>query len=527
MWHKTLTATSVALALAVTGCGVVPLPSAADPATRPPSAAPTPTPSGPATTAPPSSAPPATPAADSGPALAVTHSTETPTYKIEVVGLNRVEGAHLLVRLRLSNTGEKDLPWSADLQDNFARNGAFVWASGIGVLDAQARRWLMPYQRGEECLCTHQDRDGLKYFIEPGASIGVYAVVPAPSGNPATATVVTPAAPPLVNVPISDDPPAMEMPDLSGVTPVRHLVATPSEALDKSEETADDGRQLQVSLSSDVLFAVDKANLTGRARTVLARTAKLVDASSGTTVEIAGHADSTGTDAINDPLSRRRAEAVRKALAGLVSRDGLRFTAQGYGSRRPLYSNDEEEGRRRNRRVTVTFAKPRQAAPPPTAAASPSTSPGEATAAAPGPTVSARSEGQPFTAEITGLRRLPGGLGVLTYRLTNRGEREAWHHRLNWSSEWMSYRYQAASNVRLTDQAERRQYLPGRIEVAGDDGPVTYCACTEMAGVRLSTGKFAPGEAREFWSLFGLPATASRLTVKISDFPATEVAVTG
>ncbi|MDP9869939.1 MULTISPECIES: OmpA family protein [Streptosporangium] len=67
----------------------------------------------------------------------------------------------------------------------------------------------------------------------------------------------------------------------------------------------------------------------------------------------------SGTDAVNDPLSQRRAQAVQSALAALLTRGGVRFQARGYGSRRPLYGNDTDEGKRRNRPVNVTFTKPR------------------------------------------------------------------------------------------------------------------------------------------------------------------------
>ncbi|MFF0717181.1 OmpA family protein [Verrucosispora sp. NA02020] len=59
-----------------------------------------------------------------------------------------------------------------------------------------------------------------------------------------------------------------------------------------------------------MLFAVDKATLTSVARSVMARTAKLIDASPAAVVTVAGHADSSGTDAIDNPLSMRRAQAV-------------------------------------------------------------------------------------------------------------------------------------------------------------------------------------------------------------------------
>ncbi|MBB5078891.1 OmpA family protein [Nonomuraea endophytica] len=510
-------ALAAVMTLAATGCGMLPQQRQAAPATTAPAAPTTPA----ATT------PAATPTAtqDDRPALAETRSTMTPDLKLEVVGLNRVKGKHLVVQIRLTNTGDgKDLPWTGQMGDHTRKLGEIKWASGIGVLDERARTWILPYKpESSPCLCTDQKRDGVGYFIDPGASITVYAVLPAPSGNPETATVVTPVAAPMLNVPISDEPPQGDFPDPDAepVTPVTRRIVLPSESADRTEETSDDGKDLQVNLSADVLFAVDKAVLTPRAKAVLARTAKLIDASPSTQVKVEGHADSSGTDAINDPLSARRAQAVRAAIAPLLSRDGVAFQTKGYGSRRPLYSNDTDEGKRRNRRVTVTFAKPEPASAQP--------SPSEDVVSTVGPdadlTGSAKADGQPIAMEITGLRRLPGGLGLLTYTVANEGTAEAWFNDLHNGQDWQSYKYQAASAVVLTDQANRRRYLPGRLQVPTGDEAGSYCACTDVSGVRLSTEKFGPGQKREFWGLFALPDSASALSVKIAGFRELQVPI--
>ncbi|GAA2276298.1 hypothetical protein GCM10010149_19250 [Nonomuraea roseoviolacea subsp. roseoviolacea] len=457
------------------------------------------------------------------PALAETRSTMTPDLKVEVIGLHRVKSRHLIIQVRLSNTGtDKNLSWAGEMGDHTRPLGEIKWASGIGVLDARAHTWILPYKpAGGPCLCSDQDRDHLGPFIEPGESITVYAVTPAPSGHPATATVATPVGPPMPDVPISDGPPAGDFPDpgAAPVTPVTRRVVLPSESLDKSEETADDGTDLQVNLSSDVLFAVNRATLTPRAKAVIARTAKLVDASPGAVVKVEGHADSSGDDAVNDPLSLRRARAVQRALSGLLTRGGIRFQAKGYGSRRPLYGNDTAEGRRRNRRVTVTFARPRPKAADPAGDVVSTLGP------APDPTAGGTAAGRPFSLRITGLRRLDGVLGLLTYTVTNQGPAEAWFNELHHAQDWESYKYQAASNVRLTDAAARRRYLPGRLQVPADDGVDSSCACTDVSGVRVGTEKFAPGQTREFWGLFALPETAGTLDVRIASFGDLQVPV--
>jgi OmpA-OmpF porin, OOP family len=67
---------------------------------------------------------------------------------------------------------------------------------------------------------------------------------------------------------------------------------------------------------------------------------------------VAGHTDNVGSDAINTPLSRQRAEAV---AAWLTSKgvDRSRLIAAGFGSKKPVADNSAEEGRAKNRRVDL------------------------------------------------------------------------------------------------------------------------------------------------------------------------------
>ena len=67
-------------------------------------------------------------------------------------------------------------------------------------------------------------------------------------------------------------------------------------------------------------------------------------------IEIAGHTDADGEDAVNQALSEKRAQAVLDYLirAGLPA---SRFTPIGYGSSQPVASNDTDEGKAKNRRI--------------------------------------------------------------------------------------------------------------------------------------------------------------------------------
>jgi len=73
------------------------------------------------------------------------------------------------------------------------------------------------------------------------------------------------------------------------------------------------------------------------------------------TVQIEGYTDSTGSDALNQSLSERRAEAVRVAL---IDRgiDMRRIAARGFGKSNPVANNDTAAGRQQNRRVEVVIS---------------------------------------------------------------------------------------------------------------------------------------------------------------------------
>jgi len=114
--------------------------------------------------------------------------------------------------------------------------------------------------------------------------------------------------------------------------------------------TADD--QLRLEVPADVSFATGSAALEPRLRPVLDAFASGLGQQPGMRVRVVGHTDSTGTDAINDPLSLRRAQSVRDYLAdrGVAAE---RVEAVGRGSREPVASNDSAEGRAQNRRVEI------------------------------------------------------------------------------------------------------------------------------------------------------------------------------
>lgn len=110
-------------------------------------------------------------------------------------------------------------------------------------------------------------------------------------------------------------------------------------------------------LSGDTLFDLGSSQLKAGATQQLDQliagikaTPKVVE------IQIDGHSDNTGTDALNKSLSKARAQRVRDyfVLNGLES---IPMLVEGYGSSRPVADNTTEQGRAKNRRVDVTVMR--------------------------------------------------------------------------------------------------------------------------------------------------------------------------
>lgn len=115
-------------------------------------------------------------------------------------------------------------------------------------------------------------------------------------------------------------------------------------------QTADN--QLMLNIPSDISFAVGRSDIAPNFAPVLDQFAQGLRNNPNTDVRIVGHTDSTGSEAVNDPLSVDRAASTRSYLTSRGV-DARRITIDGMGERYPIASNDTNEGRARNRRVEI------------------------------------------------------------------------------------------------------------------------------------------------------------------------------
>ena len=132
------------------------------------------------------------------------------------------------------------------------------------------------------------------------------------------------------------------------------------------EVTQTPDNRLKLHIPNDISFETNRADIQPRLRPILDQFAQGLGQQPGTEVFIVGHADASGTDAINNPLSLQRADSVRNYLASRGV-DGRIVRTEGRGAREPIASNATEAGRAQNRRVEIFLSERAEVvtAPPP------------------------------------------------------------------------------------------------------------------------------------------------------------------
>ena len=114
--------------------------------------------------------------------------------------------------------------------------------------------------------------------------------------------------------------------------------------------------QLKLNIPSDISFDTGRSEIKYNLRPVLDQFAQGLSNQPNTEIRIVGHTDSTGSDAINNPLSFERAASARDYLASRGV-DSRRIQIDGRGSREPIANNGSDAGRAANRRIEIFLAE--------------------------------------------------------------------------------------------------------------------------------------------------------------------------
>lgn len=117
---------------------------------------------------------------------------------------------------------------------------------------------------------------------------------------------------------------------------------------------ARNGDNITLNMPGNVTFATNSSDLNPAFFNVLNSVGKVLAEYEQTVVEVAGHTDSTGSDAYNQGLSERRANSVAAYLRsqGVIDQ---RLITLGMGESRPIADNSTDTGRQANRRVEITM----------------------------------------------------------------------------------------------------------------------------------------------------------------------------
>ena len=169
-------------------------------------------------------------------------------------------------------------------------------------------------------------------------------------------------------------------------------------ALDDSTSTHAGGKDITVTLASDVTFASDSADLAPGAEAQLKTVAtQLAQHPDGGTLTIVGHTDDIQDDAYNQTLSEKRANAVKTRLEQLTKLDKWKTSVSGKGESQPKIKDTTDQARAANRRVEITLTPTGGTTPKGSSTATPTSSGGGGKLPDPKGPVAKGSEGVTLT----------------------------------------------------------------------------------------------------------------------------------
>lgn len=290
-----------------------------------------------------------TPYLDIGPTASFTGLAAS--QKLSESGMIWAVGGGLRVKPPRRADGSRISPW-ADADMSYVRTGdlnraGFDLAGGLAVALGDARAyWVGPFVRYMQVIQPKRagfDNSDAKILtlglsVEFGSGVKRTAEPSQPSTVSEPSEVVHEVCPDRDQdgVPDSVDrcPEVTGTKEGWGCPAYEHVVVQP----DKLE------------LKQNIYFAWNSAELDSASHPVLDDVVQALKDHKGARVQLEGHTDSSGTDAMNQPLSERRAEAVKSYLVS-HGIDSERLVSKGFSSSVPTGSNKTVHGREDNRRV--------------------------------------------------------------------------------------------------------------------------------------------------------------------------------
>ncbi len=218
---------------------------------------------------------------------------------------------------------------------HFGLDSQAIWNTGLGVKYALTETVSLFTEGRFTHKVETEDNDKSVGF---GVSIKFGGEKPQP---------VQPVAEPVKEAPKAVEAPKVEAPkdgDKDGVV----------DAMDKCLNTPKglkvDKDGCALNFNFHVNFDFDKANIKPEYKAKVLEFAQIMKENPMLNAVIEGHTDSVGSDAYNEKLSAKRAEAVRNALIS-EGIEASRLKAVGYGEAKPIADNKTKDGRYENRRV--------------------------------------------------------------------------------------------------------------------------------------------------------------------------------